>query len=185
MVDIRDEGRRIVDSLHRPGALSSADRLSALRDRTDAAGAGGLSLRRKDLLIGATVVLAGVALVFALMMNKPVSVTTSGEIQSESETQVNTSRELLANEAFIPLSVEIGHFPPQLEVGHIVEIAVTPGIDGTGEARILQEEATVVDLSTPNEVSTSTIITVRAAKKMLIAIARSGPLFVSHIGDSK
>ena len=68
-----------MDSTHRPGAPSPADRLSALRERTEAPKSGGHPLRRNDLLIGVAVVLIGVVLVFALVTNRSTSVFTSDE----------------------------------------------------------------------------------------------------------
>ena len=174
-----------MDSTHRPGAPSSADRLSALRERTEAPKSGGHPVRRNDLLIGVAVVLIGVVLVFALMTNRSTSVATSGETTQELVPEVDTSQGLLANEAFIPLPVEIGHFPPQLETGEVVQIAVTPGIDGNGETRVLQEEVTVTDISAPDDLSTSTVITVRAPQKFLADIASSGALFLSQVGERK
>jgi hypothetical protein len=174
-----------MDSTHRPGAPSSADRLSALRERTEAPKSGGHPVRRNDLLIGVAVVLIGVVLVFALMTNRSTSVVTSGETSQKPVSEVDTSQGLLANEAFIPLSVEIGHFPPQLETGDVVQIAVTPGIDGNGETRVLQEEVTVTDISAPDDLSTSTVITIRAPQKFLADIASSGALFLSQVGERK
>jgi len=174
-----------MDSTHRPGAPSPSDRLSALRERPEVPRSSGQSLRRNDLLIGVAVVLIGVVLVFALVTNRSTSVVTSGETSQKPISEVDTSQRLLANEAFIPLSVEIGHFPPQLEIGDVVQIAVTPGIDGNGETRVLQQEVTVTDISTSNDLSTSTVITVRAPQKFLADIASSGALFLSQVGDSK
>ena len=124
-------------------------------------------------------------LVFALITNRSTSVVTSGETTQELVPEVDTSQGLLANEAFIPLPVEIGHFPPQLETGDVVQIAVTPGIDGNGETRVLQEEVTVTDISAPDDLSTSTVITVRAPQKFLADIASSGALFLSQVGERK
>lgn len=174
-----------MDSTHRPGAPSPADRLSALRERTEAPKSEGHPLRRNDLLIGAAVVLTGVVLVFALMANRSTSVVTSGETTQEPIAEVDVSQGLLANEAFIPLSVEIGHFPPQLEIDDVVQIAVTPGLDGNGETRVLPDEVTVTNISVSNDLSTSTVITVRAPQKFLADIASSGALFLSQVGDSK
>jgi hypothetical protein len=174
-----------MDSTYRPGAPSPTDRLSALRERTEAPKSGGHPLRRNDLLIGVAVVLIGVVLVFALITNRSTSVVTSGETTQELVPEVDTSQGLLANEAFIPLPVEIGHFPPQLETGDVVQIAVTPGIDGNGETRVLQEEVTVTDISAPDDLSTSTVITVRAPQKFLADIASSGALFLSQVGERK
>jgi hypothetical protein len=174
-----------MDSTYRPGAPSPTDRLSALRERTEAPKSGGHPLRRNDLLIGVAVVLIGVVLVFALITNRSTSVVTSGETTQELVPEVDTSQGLLANEAFIPLPVEIGHFPPQLETGDVVQIAVTPGIDGNGETRVLQEEVTVTDISAPDDLSTSTVITVRAPEKFLADIASSGALFLSQVGERK
>lgn len=174
-----------MDSTHRPGAPSPTDRLSALRERTEAPKSEGHPLRRNDLLIGAAVVLIGVVLVFALMTKRSPSVVASGETTQKPVSEVDASQGLLTTEAFIPLLIEIGHFPPQLETGDLVQVAVTPGIDGDGETRVLPEEVTVTDISVTSELSTSTVITVRAPQKFLADIASSGALFLSQVGDSK
>lgn len=174
-----------MDSLYRPAA-SSADRLSALRDRPDPSVTTTTASRRRDVIIGIGVVCIGVAAVFAFTMNRSSGVVLQSEQPVESAPVVTNAPGLLAGEAFIPLSVEYGHFPPHLQPGDFVRIAVTPGIEGNDVTRILVDEAVVTEVSQSNEMSSTTVITVRAPQQILASIASSGPLFLAHInGDVK
>ena len=172
-----------MDSLYRPAA-SSADRLSALRDRTDPSVATTTASRRRDVIIGIGVVCIGVVAVFAFTMNRSSEVVPQSEQPVESAPVVTNAPGLLAGEAFIPLSVEYGHFPPHLQPGDFVRIAVTPGIEGNDVTRILVDEAVVTEVSQSNEMSSTTVITVRAPQQILASIASSGPLFLAHINGN-
>lgn len=119
-------------------------------------------------------------------MNRSSGVVLQSEQPVESAPVVTNAPGLLAGEAFIPLSVEYGHFPPHLQPGDFVRIAVTPGIEGNDVTRILVDEAVVTEVSQSNEMSSTTVITVRAPQQILASIASSGPLFLAHInGDVK
>lgn len=175
-----------MDSLYRPAASSAADRLSALRDRTDPSTATTTASRRRDVIIGIGVVCIGVVAVFAFMMNRTPGVVPQSEQLVKPTPEVTDSPGLLAGEAFIPLSVEYGHFPPHLQPGDFVRIAVTPGVEGNEVTRILVDEAEVTEVSQSDEMSSTTVITVRAPQQILASIASSGPLFLAHInGDVK
>ena len=177
-------GRRLVDSLQRPAAFSAADRLTALRDRTGSSVGTTRAARRRDVLIGMAVILVGVIAVFAFILNRPSGVAPQvGQSDTPAPVVTNAPR-LLAGEAFIPLSVEFGHFPPQLQPGDFVRIAVTPGVEGNGETRVLVDEAVVTGISPANELSSTTVITVRGPQQILSSIASSGPLFLALVeGD--
>jgi hypothetical protein len=104
-----------------------------------------------------------------------------GPIEPTSEITPVSTPQLLEGEAFVALAVEPGRYPPQLVVGDVIRIAVTPGLDGNGETRLLPEDAVVTDVSTASDTQMETVITVRAPQKVLVDIAASGLLHVAKV----
>lgn len=131
--------------------------------------------------MGVIVVLVGILLLGFLVFQPDKNQTVIGTIDAASDITSPSVPELLEGEAFVALAVEPGRYPPQLEVGDVVRIAVTPGVDGNGETRLLPEEAVVTDVSTGGDTQLETVITVRAPQTVLVDIAASGSLHVAKV----
>lgn len=171
-----------MDSFNRSLSASANERLNAFRQPVaPMSDERRLSLRRNEVLMGSAVVLVGVLLVFFAMFRPNKNQVVIGEKTSQSQISASSIPQLLADEALIALSVEAGHFPPQLEIGDVVRIAVTPGIDGANETRVLPEEAVVSDISTTQDSFSGAIITVRAPQNVLANVAASGAIHVARV----
>jgi hypothetical protein len=131
--------------------------------------------------MGVVVVFVGILLLGFLVFQPDKNQTVIGTIEAASEITPTSAPQLLEGEAFVALAVEPGRYPPQLKVGDVVQIAVTPGIDGNGETRLLPEEAVVTDVSTASDTQMETVITVRAPQTVLVDIAGSGSLHVAMV----
>jgi hypothetical protein len=176
------DGRFNVDSIHRPSSTSAAERLNAFRQPAGAPSAANrIAIGKNEVLMGVVVVLVGVLLLGFLVFQPDKNQTVIGTIESASEITPTSAPQLLEGEAFVALAVEPGQYPPQLKVGDVVQIAVTPGIDGNGETRLLPEDAVVTDVSTASDTQMETVITVRAPQTVLVDIAASGSLHISKI----
>ena len=141
-------------------------------------------LRKNEVLMGAAVILVGL-LVVVLVAYRPARNPTV--VQDSVESGVTASSagpELLAGEALIALAVQPGHFPPQLLVGDTVKIAVTPGLEGSGDTRLLPDEVVVSDISSSSDSSLESVITVRAPQTFLVNIAQSGEIHVAKVNGS-
>jgi hypothetical protein len=87
----------------------------------------------------------------------------------------------MSGEAFVPIAVESGNFPPVLKDGDQVRVIVTPDSNGTGTVRGLDETTVVHDIETPGDIGTKFVVTVRAPEGVAAAIAASGPVFLAII----
>ena len=171
-----------MDSRNRSLSASANERLNAFRQPSDASSDDRrLSLPRNEVLMGSAIVLVGVLLILFVVFRPNKNQVVTGEQISQSQIAVSSIPQLLADEALIALSVEAGHFPPQLEIGDVVRIAVTPGIDGASETRVLPEEAVVSDISTTQDAFTGAVITVRAPQNVLANVASSGAIHVAKV----
>lgn len=174
-----------MDSFHRNSSSSAADRLSAFRQSSnDGSEKQGASWRKNDLLMGVVVIVVGIAVVALVLLRPAKEQAVVGEQVTEPVVTPSSNTQLLADEALIALSVEIGHYPPQLVVGDAVRIAVTPGIDGSSDTRVLPEDAVVAEISSAGDVQANTVITVRAPRSVLASIASSGPIHVAKVGGA-
>lgn len=171
-----------MDSFHRSLSSSANERLNAIRQPAEAmSDERRLSLRRNEVLMGSAVVLVGVLLVLFVVFRPNKNQIVIGEQTPQPQSSVSSIPQLLADEALIALSVEAGHFPPQLQIGDVVRIAVTPGIDGATETRVLPEEAVVSDISTTQDSFAGAVITVRAPQNVLANVAASGAIHVAKV----
>lgn len=136
---------------------------------------------KNEVLMGVIVILLGILLLGFLILQPDKNQTVIGTPATPTESTPSSSPQLLQGEAFVALLVEPGHFPLGLTIGDVVRIAVTPGIDGNGETRLLPDEAVVTEISPSSDTQMETVITVRAPQTVLIDVASSGSLHVAKV----
>ena len=140
--------------------------------------------RRNEVLMGASVILVGLLLVVFVLLRPAKTQSVIETPTVSSEVVANTESQLLAGEALIALAVQPGHFPPQLMVGDTVKIAVTPGLDGNGDTRLLPDEVLVSDITGSSDSQIESVITVRAPQTLLANIAASGEIHVAKVNGA-
>lgn len=174
-----------MDFSHRISTTSAADRLNAFRQPTEKSSASSrMFARRNEVLMGASVILVGLLLVVFVLL-RPAK--TESVIESPTVSHVavaTTETQLLAGEALIALAVQPGNFPPQLMVGDTVKIAVTPGLDGNGDTRLLPDEVLVSDIADSSDGQIESVITVRAPQSFLVNVASSGEIHVAKVNGA-
>lgn len=171
-----------MDSFHPSSSASAAERLNAFRQpTTDASTKRGPDRRKNELLMGVVVMVVGVLVITFVLFRPSKNQVVIGKQAQPVVSTDDTPMQLLADEALISLSVQLGHFPPQLEVGDSVRIAITPGIDGATETQVLAEDAVVADISSVSDNQSDSVITVRAPQSVLARVASSGPIHVAKI----
>lgn len=167
------------------GIPSVTDRLSALRTpQQQASSTAAVAPRRvrKEVLIGALVAAAGIAMALFLRGGTaPESLTSKVNAAVESAASTPLPSQLMSGEAFVPIAVESGNFPPVLKDGDQVRVIVTPDSNGTGTVRGLEETTVVHDIKAPGDIGTQFVVTVRAPEGIAAAIAASGPVFLAII----
>ena len=167
------------------GIPSVTDRLSALRtpsQQQPAQATGGPRQIRKEALIGVLVAATGIALALYLRGgSSPESLVAKVDTSVESTGSIPVSTQLMGGEAFVPIAVESGNFPPALKDGDQVRVIVTPDSNGTGTVRGLEETTVVHDIETPDDLGTKFVVTVRAPEEVAAAIAASGPVLLAII----
>lgn len=83
-------------------------------------------------------------------------------------------------EALIATAMEDGTFPPSLTPGDVVAIVTTPSASALeGEVSRLPNTAVVFAVSPANELSTKTVVTLRAHQDVAERVAASGPVHLS------
>lgn len=171
-----------MDFSHRSSTTSASDRLNAFRQPMEPSSSSSRMLARKnEVLMGASVILVALMLVVFVLL-RPAKTQSVVENPTESSEVVGrTESQLLAGEALIALAVQPGHFPPHLMIGDTVKIAVTPGLDGNGETRLLPEEMLVSDISGSSDSQIESVITVRAPQSLLVNVAASGEIHVAKV----
>lgn len=152
-----------MDDRWRASDGSAADRLASLRgaapgDR-DITG----SLPRKgltrEILLGVVLLLAGVliAMTFLLRGNEPAASETM-----TIDTPVGAVTDLGEGEFLVAALVEPGSFPPELKPGMKVRVVVSSAITVDDPPRLLPGAATVRSVDGAGELTSSTVITLRA-----------------------
>ena len=172
-----------MDTTRRTAADPVADRLASLRSRPSEISP---ALPRRAqflplLLICATaIVVGGMFLMLGLFGDsQPTVASETPQVSYEAQ---EAEPELLSGEANIAFAVEQGNFPPLLEPGDVIRVVVTPGSNGVGEYRVVEDEVVVVEISESTDVSTDVVFTVRGSESLLKVIAASGPVHVAHVG---
>lgn len=131
--------------------------------------------------MGASVILVALLLVVFVLLRPTKTQSVVENSTQSSEVVGRTDSQLLAGEALIALAVQPGHFPPHLMIGDTVKIAVTPGLDGNGDTRLLPEEMLVSDISGSSDSQIESVITVRAPQSLLVNVAASGEIHVAKV----
>jgi len=174
-----------VDTSHRSSSSSAADRLHAFRQPNEPSQVRRrAAIRKNDVLMGAVVILVGILLVSFVAFRPDKNQTVIGSPALPTEPSDISAPQLLAGDALIALAVEPGNYPPQLSVGDAVRIAVTPGVDGNSETRLLPGEAVITDIAPAHDAQIESVITVRAPEALLVSIAASGSLHVAKVNGS-
>lgn len=171
-----------MDFSHRNSTTSAFDRLNAFRQPMEPSSSSSRMLSRKnEVLMGASVILVALLLVVFVLLRPTKTQSVVENPTQSSEVVGRTDSQLLAGEALIALAVQPGHFPPHLMIGDTVKIAVTPGLDGNGDTRLLPEEMLVSDISGSSDSQIESVITVRAPQSLLVNVAASGEIHVAKV----
>ena len=171
-----------MDSMTRPTASAGFDRLAALRDTTSTPAKYSRYTFRTNVLVGLLCVLAGMTMVVGFVVFSSTTTQTPVNSLPDDESVVPNESALLAGEAYVAIAVDSGKFPPGVAVGDVIKVAVTPGMDGTGDSKLLPEKLLVVEVTSAGEMSSQTIFTVRAPETLVPALATSGPMHIAHVG---
>lgn len=171
-----------MDYSHRSSTTSASDRLNAFRQPMEPSSSSSRMLSRKnEVLMGASVILVALLLVVFVLLRPTKTQSVVENPTQSSEVVGRTDSQLLAGEALIALAVQPGNFPPHLMIGDTVKIAVTPGLDGNGDTRLLPEEMLVSDISGSSDSQIESVITVRAPQSLLVNVAASGEIHVAKV----
>ncbi len=170
-----------MDSVTRSSASAGFDRLAALREPVGGHRERESKKFRFEVLIGIICIVAGMALVlgFVILQSPDDSAQVNG-VTLETTIPPNEST-LLAGEAFVALAVDQGKFPPDVSIGDFIKVVVTPGVDGSGETKMIPQDLLVTHVAASNEMTAQTIFTVRAPQSLLPTIAESGPLHIARV----
>ena len=165
------------------GTPGVAERLSAIRT-PQAPPAAPVTPRkiRSEFIIGAVVILVGVALAFLFLGKSPAPVAVVPIPGAEASATASESGALMTGEAFVAISVPVGNFPPNIKVGNSVRAVVTPSSDGTGSVKMLRDVLLVQAVNSPTDIGTSHVVTVRAPEAVAVSLAASGPVHLVVIG---
>lgn len=175
-----------MDSSHRASTDAAFDRLAALR----AGSSGSVSSGRRAVVSKGTVSagLAAVVVILGVMITR-----LAGPDRSQPPTveraPVATSSDgdldLLAGEALMAFPVKQGNFPPDVNTGDLVRLVVTPGPDGVGEIKFIEEPVVVSEITAMSEISGDMVFTIRGREEILEVIAGSGPIHVARVHNSR
>jgi hypothetical protein len=171
-----------VDSSHRAPADVSIDRLAALRTASSGSDSSAPSaIQPKAVAVVGLVVLLAVAGFLVVKLSAP-----SGELQTAGGAASvgappTAQPELLAGEALMAFPVKQGNYPPALGPGDVVRVVVTPGADGSGEIKMVDELVVVSDVSEISDISSDVVVTVRGREEILKMLAGSGPIHVARV----
>jgi hypothetical protein len=137
---------------------------------------------RSEFIIGAVVILVGIALAFVFFGRSSIPVTVAQIPGTETSAPPSESGALISGEAFVAISVPVGNFPPDIKAGNSVRAVVTPSSDGTGAVKMLRDVLLVQSVATPTDIGTSHVVTVRAPEAVAVSLAASGPIHLVVIG---
>lgn len=165
---------------HAPGTSGIDERLASLRG----IGGGAPVTSRKirlELLVGIAIVLFSLVLVVVLLGNRaPSSITAQPEVVPiETPTPIETG--LLAGEAYIPISVSAGRFPPELQVGDTVSIVVVPPMGADEVVRAIRDNVLVHSISAASDIGTDTVVTVQGPHSLGVDIANADRVLISIV----
>lgn len=161
-----------------------AERLSAVRTpQAPAAQAAAPRKIRSEFIIGAVVILVGIALAFLFLGKSSTPAAIVPIPGTETSVVPSDSGALISGEAFVAISVPVGNFPPDIKAGNSVRAVVTPSSDGTGSVKMLRDILLVQSVDAPSDIGTSHVVTVRAPEDVAVSLAASGPVHLVVIGE--
>ncbi|MFM9132494.1 MAG: hypothetical protein ACKORY_07200 [Actinomycetota bacterium] len=175
-----------MDDRWRASDGSAADRLASLRDAAPRERDATRSLPRKgltrEILLGVVLLLAGVliGLTFLLRGNEPA---TSGTMPIG--TPVGAVTDLGEGEFLVAALVEPGSFPPALEPGMKVRVIVSSAIAMDDPPRLLPGAATVRSVDGAGELTSSTVITLRAETDVAREVAAAETVRLLVVGGGE
>ena len=160
-----------------------AERLSAVRaPQAQAVQVATPRKIRSEFIIGAAVILVGIALAFLFLGNSQAPGAVVPIPGTETSVLPTESGALISGEAFVAVSVPVGNFPPDIKAGNSVRAVVTPSSDGTGSVKMLRDVLLVQSVDAPSDIGTSYVVTVRAPEDVAVSLAASGPIHLVVIG---
>lgn len=171
-----------MESFHRVPTDPAVDRLAALRVGSTSTMAPTRPLLQLRLLIitAATVLFALVGLVL-VKVNAGESSSPVAGAEVPARPAPDTQPELLAGEAVMAFPVKKGYYPSTIAAGDVIRMVVTPGTDGSGTTRFLDETVVVVDIEETSDLSSDVVLTVRGRQEILESLSASGPVHVALV----
>ena len=166
---------------HTPGTSGVDERLAGLRNTGGGAPVTSRKIRL-ELLVGIAIVLFSLVLVVVLVGNRATTTITAQPDVGAIETLPLVETGLLAGEAYIPISVSVGHFPPELHVGDMVNIVVVPPMGADEVVRAIRENVLVHSIDTASDIGTDTVVTVQGPITLGVDIANADRVLVSIVG---
>lgn len=174
---------------HGYGVPGPQERLASLRSPQSTDGWKESSQRkvRIEILVGALIVVIGVAVALSVLTGRrDVVQQVQEQLTSESIVPTPNPDGLLEGEGLMAFALESGDFPPDLRPGDVVRVVLTPGSDGQGEFREINEALTVSSVDQVDDSSGKTVVTVRGSAGNALNIASSGPVHltvIDRVGD--
>ena len=171
-----------MDSSRRTSADDSVDRLAALRagSPVSVAAPQWVANTKVALLVGCVGLLAVLGVVLTRVVD---SDGTPSSVDDETRVAASPGNVpgLLAGEALMAFPVKQGNYPPALGRGDVVRVVVTPGADGSGETRLIDETVVVSEVEAMTDMSGDVVVTAKGRESVLELIASSGPIHVALV----
>lgn len=175
---------------HGFGLPGPQERLASLRSQKDEQIRPRRTQRtvRIEVLVGIVVIVFGVVLALNALIGRRGVIQQLQDPTSSQPVQIATEDDgLLDGEGLMAIAVDEGDFPPALRPGDVVRVVLTPGSDGQGGVREVNQPLTVKSVDATSEVSGKTVVTVLGPADTAIGIASSGPIHLTIVerGDAK
>ncbi|MFM8794158.1 MAG: hypothetical protein ACKOFF_04615 [Acidimicrobiales bacterium] len=159
------------------------DRLAALRGATGA-GRSGTSTAPKqrmlrELVLGVTLLLLGAVVVLVFVSSRTGSTPTVDTVVSRDPGPLPAP--LAPGVALVPALVERGSYPPDISMGDMVIVVVTPESGDGRPARVLNHDITVVGMSPDDSLSGGAVITLAGPEVLARDIADARRVHISVV----
>lgn len=177
-------GEPMPEMTHGHHATGAQDRLASLRSPRQAHDPTHRSQRstRIEILVGLIVVIIGISIALnVLTTRREVTQQVRDQAPVEVSSGEPSGNRLLDGEGLIALAVENGDFPPGLRSGDMVRLVLTPGADGQGGVREVDETLMVMAVDETDEPTGMRVVTVRGPIDTAIAVASSGPVHLTIV----
>lgn len=167
------------------GVLTEDSARSGAQDRLGALRAAQPVEQRKvrtEVLVGAVLLAVGIVVVLFLRGGQgDVLVAPTAQVQSAEPARPMNQPVLLADDALVALSLEAGHFPPDLAPGDAVMVTIRTDDDFSAESRSLDQEPTVVSVDAPSNGELRWIVVVKAKKSLPRALISARDVSLSIV----